>query len=105
MVVSLTTNSYSAIKTRVGDDNKLFAAFTSSSPIAILINLAYRRAYYTSENKIRKTLLYLEGLNISKGLVLSRPYTPYVIGKGYALPFSKNKLIRTNPSDLIHLDV
>ncbi|KAJ5497613.1 Reverse transcriptase RNA-dependent DNA polymerase [Penicillium fimorum] len=71
---------------------------------AISMDLAHRRACHAGEARVRKTATCAEGLSIKKS-ALTRPCGPCVIGKGHALPFGKNKSIRTAPGDLIHTDV
>jgi hypothetical protein len=59
------------------------------------MDLAHRRACHAGEARVKKTQDHVEGLNIKKSSVLTRPYALCVLGKGHALPFGKNKSIRT----------
>lgn len=76
----------------------------AGEPIAITMDLAHRRACHAGEARVKKTQEHSEGLTIKKS-ALTRPYALCVIGKGYTLPFSKNKLIRTKPGELIYTDM
>ena len=97
------------------EDRDLYAASTvqtvdtqsaaATSQHAIPMDLAHRRACHAGEARVKKTQDHVEGLHIKKGTILTRPCAPCVQGKGHALPFSKNKAIRTNPGDLLHIDI
>ncbi|KAJ5124498.1 uncharacterized protein N7515_008323 [Penicillium bovifimosum] len=88
------------------EDRDLYTAAAQSKDIAaISMDLAHRRACHAGEARVKKTQDHVEGLNIKKSSVLTRPCAPCVQGKGHALPFGKNKSIRTKPGDLIHIDI
>ncbi|OQE41636.1 hypothetical protein PENNAL_c0722G11228, partial [Penicillium nalgiovense] len=83
------------IKAYATMQNNQYWLHTYNGSIAHLCRLA----------RVKKTQDHVEGLQIKKGTVLTRPCAPCVQGKGHALPFGKNKSIRTKPGDLIHIDI
>ncbi|KGO39027.1 Integrase, catalytic core [Penicillium expansum] len=108
METNCLTPSVSAVENTTGspeDDNLFVSASKVGEPISISMDLAHRRACHAGESRVKKTQDCTDGLMIKKKSALTRPCAPCVIGKGHALPFGKNKSIRTNPGDLIHTDV
>ena len=88
-----------------GSPNSVFTIKKGSSPTPISVNLAYRRAYHASKNRVRKIEVYSDSIKLKKGAGITFLYTLYIKGKGYTLPFGKERSIRLKPSDLIYLDV
>lgn len=107
LATSITPNTHNTPKTGSKNNDVLFALPTrpDNTTTAIAMNLTHRRAIYTSENKIRKTIHNVEGFTIVKDSTLSRPCVPYIFSKDHVLPFGKTRLIRIKPRDLLHLDV
>lgn len=86
-----------------GSLNSVFATKAVSTPISI--DLAHRRACHAGENPDRKMETCSDGVKLKKGSSVTFPYTPYIKGKGHALPFGKERTIRSKPGEFIHLDV
>ena len=49
--------------------------------------------------------VYSDSIKLKKGAGIIFLYTLYIKGKGYALPFGKERSIRLKPSNLIYLNV
>ncbi|EKV21942.1 hypothetical protein PDIP_01670 [Penicillium digitatum Pd1] len=81
--------------------NSIFAI--NSTPISI--DLAHRRACHAGEDRIRKIETFANSVKLKKGAGVSFPCVPYIKGKGYTLPFSKERSNRLKPSEFIYLDV
>ncbi|KAJ9481428.1 hypothetical protein VN97_g12047 [Penicillium thymicola] len=87
------------------DDNLYVSAARVGEPTSIDMNLAHRRACHAGETRVRKTQECTDGLTLKGKSALTRPCGPCVLGKGHALPFGKDKSIRTKPGEFLHTDV
>lgn len=85
--------------------NSVFATKKGSSPAPISIDLAHRRACHAGENRVRKTESCGVGIKLKKGASVTFPCAPCIRGKGYALPFGRERSIWSKPGEFIHLDV
>lgn len=88
-----------------GSPNSVFATKKGSSPASISIDLAHRRACHAGENRVRKMETCGDGIKLKKGAGVTFPCAPCIKDKGYALPFVKERPIRSKPGEFIHLDV
>ncbi|KAG0156254.1 hypothetical protein PDIDSM_3431 [Penicillium digitatum] len=86
-----------------GSPNSVFA--TQREIIPISIDLAHRRACHAGEERVRKMEIFADGVKLKKGAGVTFPCAPCIKGKGHALPFGKERSIRSKPGEFIHLDV
>ncbi|KAG0154310.1 hypothetical protein PDIDSM_1690 [Penicillium digitatum] len=86
-----------------GSPNSVFA--TQREIIPISIDLAHRRACHAGEERVRKMEKFADGVKLKKGAGVTFPCAPCIKGKGHALPFGKERSIRSKPGEFIHLDV
>ncbi|KAJ5857648.1 hypothetical protein N7455_008542 [Penicillium solitum] len=78
----------------------------SRSPNSIfIIKPIVRYTYYTKENKVRKIETSADNIKLKKGANIIFLYISYIKGKGYILPFGKEKSIRSKPRELLYLDI
>lgn len=75
------------------------------SPVPISIDLAHRRACHAGENMVRNMETRADRLKLKKGAGVTFPCTPCIKGKGHALPFGKERSIRSKPGEFLYLDV
>ncbi|KAJ9481030.1 hypothetical protein VN97_g12481 [Penicillium thymicola] len=87
-----------------GSPNSIFAT-KKGSPTTISIDLAHRRACHAGENRIRKMEICSEGIRLKKGAGVTFPCTPCIKGKGHALPFGKERSIRSKPGEFLYINV
>ena len=85
--------------------NSIFTTKKGLSLVPISINLAYRRAYYIGENRVRKIETYTEGIKLKKRVGITFSYILYIKGKGYILLFSKERSIRLKLGEFLYLNV
>ncbi|KAG0157409.1 hypothetical protein PDIDSM_4594 [Penicillium digitatum] len=86
-----------------GSPNSVFA--TQREIIPISIDLAHRRACHAGEERVRKMEIFADDVKLKKGAGVTFPCAPCIKGKGHALPFGKERSIRSKPGEFIHLDV
>ena len=89
-----------------GSLNSVFTVRRPGSTIpAISVDLAHRRVCYASEDRVKKMEIHVDGIVLKPGSGVTFLYTPYIKGKGHALPFGKVRSIRSKPGEFIYLDV
>jgi hypothetical protein len=69
------------------------------------VDLAYRRIYYTSKDRVKKIEIYIDRITLKPGTGVTFLYTLYIKGKGHSLPFGKVRSIRSRPGEFIYLNV
>ncbi|KAG0160526.1 hypothetical protein PDIDSM_8056 [Penicillium digitatum] len=60
---------------------------------------------HAGEERVRKMEKFADGVKLKKGAGVTFPCAPCIKGKGHALPFGKERSIRSKPGEFIHLDV
>ncbi|KAG0154462.1 hypothetical protein PDIDSM_30 [Penicillium digitatum] len=60
---------------------------------------------HAGEERVRKMEIFADGVKLKKGAGVTFPCAPCIKGKGHALPFGKERSIRSKPGEFIHLDV
>ncbi|KAJ6090447.1 hypothetical protein N7486_009262 [Penicillium sp. IBT 16267x] len=71
----------------------------------IPLELAHRRMVHAGERRVKNTVRHTDGLSLKPGTAIPDHCVPCIKGKGHALPFGKNKRIKSAPGETLHLDV
>ncbi|KAJ6110199.1 hypothetical protein N7486_002434 [Penicillium sp. IBT 16267x] len=71
----------------------------------IPLELAHRRMVHAGERRVKNTVRHADGLSLKSGTAIPDHCVPCIKGKGHALPFGRNKRIKSAPGEVLHLDV
>jgi hypothetical protein len=109
----------------VGSSNAVLSYITAEAPLSlspsagayhstakltdgatpIPLELAHRRMVHAGERRVKNTVKHADGITLKPGTAIPDHCVPCIKGKGHALPFGKNKRIKSAPGELLHIDV
>ncbi|KAJ6095264.1 Reverse transcriptase RNA-dependent DNA polymerase [Penicillium sp. IBT 16267x] len=65
----------------------------------IPLELAHRRMVHAGERRVKNTVRHADGLSLKSGTAIPDHCVPCIKGKGHALPFGRNKRVKSAPDD------
>ncbi|KAJ6086182.1 hypothetical protein N7486_010463 [Penicillium sp. IBT 16267x] len=71
----------------------------------IPLELAHRRMVHAGERRVKNTVRHADGLSLKSGTAIPDHCVPCIKGKGHALPFGRNKRVKSAPGEVLHIDV